>query len=67
MQRTDEQVELWHPPQVLETRILEEEGPTREAGADAPLQPFQASFAATSERENTTDLVIVLMLVPKTL
>src|SRR5882672_1123209 len=67
LQRTDEQFELWHPAQVHETRIFEEEGPTREAPADAPLQPFQASFAAPSERKNASDLVVVVMRVSKRL
>src|SRR5882724_11201014 len=67
LQGTHEQIELRHPAQTLETGVFQEKRPAGKACADTPLQPLKGSFVATGERENASDLVIVVVRVPKRL
>ena len=51
--------------QVLETVILQEEGPACKSGADAPLQPLKSLLELAAQGENTSNLIIRVVRVAK--
>jgi hypothetical protein len=65
LQRAHQDFKFRETAQILETGVFHKKGPARESGADAPLKPFKSLGWPPQYGENTGDLVISMVGMPK--
>jgi len=65
LQRAHQGFKFRETAQILKARVLREKRPARESGADASLQPFKGLSWAAQYGEDTRDLIIGMVGMPK--
>lgn len=65
LKRAHQEFKLRKPMQNTEARIFQEKWPACESAADTPLKPLERGVAPADQRENTSDLIIGMVCVPK--
>src|ERR1700675_4835964 len=65
LQRAHQHFKFRETTQILETRVFDKKGPARKSGANAPLKPCKGFGWPPQYGENTGDLIIGMVGMPK--
>src|SRR5271157_1507043 len=67
LQRAYQYLKLRKFAEILEARVLQKKRPARESAANTALQPIERGFSPPQQGKNASDLIVVVMRMPKRL